>query len=122
MRKVVRKRYRKRPNLKVFRWTVRILALIVFLFGILFYFGYGNPLPFVDPDDTLFDTIWKIVFPLMFLGLLLGWLNENLGGWLIVLPIVIASVVGIFLFGEFIPGPMIVPFLIGVCYLVLGDR
>jgi hypothetical protein len=49
-------------QLNLIRWSTRIIALIVLLIGLLFYFGYGNPLPFANPKNTLFDNIWLSTF------------------------------------------------------------
>ena len=53
-------------QLKIVQWTARIISLSVLLFGLPFYFGYGNPLPFINPAYTLWDNVWLCVFPLMF--------------------------------------------------------
>ena len=81
-------------RLNAIRWTARISALAVLLFGLPFYFGYGNPLPFMDPGYTLWDNVWLSVFPLMFLGLALGWRWERLGGYLVVVPVGAGTVLG----------------------------
>ena len=109
-------------KIKVLRWTARGLALFCLLFGLPFYFGYGNPLPFVNPEYTLFDNMWLSAFPIMFLGLAVGWKYEKLGGYLIVLPLAIASVVGYIFLKEGLPGPMFLPMVVGVMYLVLGYK
>jgi hypothetical protein len=104
------------------RWMARAGALLVLLLGLPFYFGYGNPLPFANPDNDAFDNLWLTIFPLMFLGLALGWKWERVGGWIVVASIVGGGVATIFLVGEFIPGPMYVPLLLGVLYLISGYR
>jgi hypothetical protein len=40
-------------QLKIVRWSARIIALAVILLVLPFYFGYGNPLPFINPDYSL---------------------------------------------------------------------
>jgi len=55
---------------KIIKWTTRIIATLIFLLALPFYFGYGNPLPFANPDNTTMDNIWLTTFPLMFIGLL----------------------------------------------------
>ena len=101
------------------RWTARIIALAVLLFGLPFYFGYGNPLPFIDPNYTLWDNLWLSVFPLMFLGLGLGWFFHLVGGYLIVIPVSLGMLFGLFIQGEIV-WHMTVPLLCGALYLVVG--
>lgn len=105
--------------LKIIRWTARIVALATLLFGLPFYFGYGNPLPFIDPDYTLWDNVWLSIFPLMFLGLALGWRWEKLGGYLVVVPVGLGTLFGLVTEQELVVH-MIVPLLIGVLYLIAG--
>ncbi|MCW8965148.1 MAG: hypothetical protein OQK82_00465 [Candidatus Pacearchaeota archaeon] len=109
-----------KKQLKIMTWTTRIAALAVLLFGLPFYFGYGNPLPFINPDYTLFDNIWLSAFPLIFIGLALGWKWEKVAGYLITMPIVIATIIGVALIRESLPGPMFVPLIIGIFYLIIG--
>ncbi len=45
---------------KTLKWTARIFALAILLFGLPFYFGYGNPLPFIDPEATVWENTWLI--------------------------------------------------------------
>jgi hypothetical protein len=106
-------------KLKILRWTARILAVATLLFGLPFYFGYGNPLPFINPEYTLWDNMWLSIFPLMFLGLALGWKFEKTGGYLISIPLVIGLLAGLIMQGEFI-GFMCVPLVIGILYLIAG--
>lgn len=41
-------------ELKIIKWTARIIALAVLLLGLPFYFGYRNPLPFANPENGIF--------------------------------------------------------------------
>jgi hypothetical protein len=50
-----------KKRLKIIKWTTRILALAILLFGLPFYFGYGNPLPFINPDYGLLDNVWNFI-------------------------------------------------------------
>jgi len=109
-------------QLKITKWTARIMALFAILFGLPFYFGYGNPLPFINPDYTLWDNAWLSAFPLMFLGLAVGWKWEKIGGYLIVIPLSIATIIGFVILKEGLPGPMFVPMIAGVLYLVYGYK
>lgn len=108
------------PNrLRVVKWTARILALAIILFGLPFYFGYGNPLPFINPEYTLWDNVWLSIFPLMFIGLGLGWKYEKIGGYLITIPITVGLLLGLILESELI-FHMLIPLIVGVMYLVVG--
>ncbi len=51
------------------KWISRVLATALIAFGLPFYFGYGNPLPFMNPDYSVYDNIWLVIFPLMFIRL-----------------------------------------------------
>jgi len=112
----------KTKQIKTLRWATRIIALVILLLGLPFYFGYGNPLPFINPEYLLFDNLWLMAFPLVFVGLGLGWKYEKIGGYLIVVPIFLASIIGFILLRESLPGPMFVPFIIGFLYLFLGYK
>lgn len=104
---------------KILKWTARGLALAILLFGLPFYFGYGNPLPFINPDYTLWDNLWLSVFPLMFLGLILGWFLPRAGGWLVVGSLTLGLLLGVILEGELVIH-MLVPLLAGALFLVAG--
>lgn len=69
----------KKEQIKVVKWIARISALLLLLMVLPFYFGYGNPLPFVDPTYTLAENIGLTAFPIILLGLALGWRYEKLG-------------------------------------------
>ncbi len=90
-------------------------------FGLPFYFGYGNPLPFVDPEYSLWDNLSLTVFPLMFIGLGLGWKYEKLGGYFIVVPVAVLLIAGTIIHSELITF-MLVPLIVGILYLILGYR
>jgi len=107
--------------MKIFKWTTRALALLILLFGLLFYFGYGNPLPFISADYTVFDNLWLSIFPIMFVGLALGWWYEKIAGYLITISLFIGFV-GSIILGEGIAWHMLVPFIVGVMYLIVGYK
>lgn len=75
------------------------MAATIILFGLPFYFGYGNPLAFINSDYSMCDKTWLIVFPLMFIGLAIGWKIPKVGG---------------------LPMHMLVPFIVGILYLIIG--
>jgi len=101
------------------KWTTRILAAVVIILGLPFYFGYGNPLPFIKPEYTIWDNTWLSVFPLMFIGLGLGWKFEKIGGFLVSIPILIGFIIG-FIVEKDLTLHMIIPFLIGVLFIFIG--
>jgi len=97
------------------------MALIVIAFGLPFYFGYGNPLPFIDPKYTLHTNLWLTVFPIMFVGLALGWKYEKIGGYLIIISLSIGFIVSIIIKMGF-SIHMSIPFIIGILYLIVGYK
>jgi hypothetical protein len=112
----------KKSWIKKLRLAVKILAVAIFLFALPFYFGYGNPLPFADANYTLFDNIWLSIFPLVFVGLIVGLKYEKAGGYLISVPILLGSFLGAVILREGLPGPMFIPLSIGFSYLFLGYK
>lgn len=104
---------------KTVRWSARILSLAILLFGLPFYFGYGNPLPFINPEYTSRDNLWLSIFPLMFIGLGLGWKYEKAGGYLVAAPLVVGLLLGLVLDAELVTH-MLVPLIAGILYLVAG--
>ncbi len=111
----------KNMNIKIVRWAGRIIGLATILFGLPFYFGYGNPLPFLNSEYTLWDNFWLTTFPIMFIGLGLGWKYEKIGGYLVSVPITAGLILGIIAERELI-FPMLVPLLVGILYLVSGYK
>ena len=108
-------------NLKIIKWTARIIALMIIIGGLPFYFGYGNPLPFAKQEYTFFDNLWLTVFPLMFIGLALGWKYEKIGGYLLI----ISSLIGFLtiVIAEKGSGTqMIASLFIGILYLIVGYK
>lgn len=109
-------------QLKIIKWFTRIISLVIILFGLPFYLGYGNPLPFAKPEYDIFDNIWLSTLPLIFIGLAIGWKWEKAGGYLIVIPIIIALVIGFIFLKEGLPSPMFIPMIIGILYLFVGYK
>ena len=89
-------------------------------FFFFFYFGYGNPLPFLHPVHSLYYNTWLSVFPLMFIGLALGWKWPKAGGFLITIPIFFGFVVSLFTEGD-IPVHMMVPLVVGLMYIIIAS-
>ena len=102
----------------LFTWLVRVLSIVVLVFGLPFYFGYGNPLPFVNPEYTLFDNVWLTIFPFVFIGLAVGVKYPFVGGLLIVVPITCGSIISIIM-GMGLAWPMLVPLIIGMSHLYI---
>jgi hypothetical protein len=48
---------------QLLKWITKILATAIIVFGLPFYFGYGNPLPFINPEYSIWDNTWLTVFP-----------------------------------------------------------
>ncbi len=96
-----------------------MLALAILLFGLPFYFGYGNPLPFAKQEYSLLDNVWLCIFPLMFSGLALGWRYPRLGGYLVVLPVAIGLLLGIILARGMV-FQMLVPLVPGALFIAAG--
>lgn len=104
---------------KILKWVTRILATAIIIFGLPFYFGYGNPLPFINPGYTIWDNTWLTVFPIMFIGLGLGWKWPKIGGSLIVISILSGFIIGLIVRGD-ISKHMLVPFTVGILYIIVG--
>ncbi len=112
-----------KKQIKIIKWVARISAAVIILFGLPFYFGYGNPLPFANPENSIFDNAWLFTFPLMFIGLALGWKWEKIGGYMVVIPIILATIIGSIFSEEIgLPGPMFVPLIVGILYLIVGYK
>lgn len=104
----------------VLKWASRILGTVVLLFGLPFYVGYGNPLPFTNPSYSFYDNTWLSVFPLMFIGLALGWKWPKMGGFVTTVPILFGFAVTIIKRGG-MPTHMVVPLLVGLLYITTAS-
>ncbi len=104
---------------KTIKWSGRIIALIILVLGLPFYFGYGNPLPFVNPDYTWIENFDLALVPFVFIGLALGWKYKKLGGYFIIIPLVLGFLVAI-IAGEDFPVNMLIALIPGVLYLIDG--
>jgi cytochrome bd-type quinol oxidase subunit 1 len=111
----------KSSKLTILRWSARIIAAALFIFGLLFYFGYGNPLPFANPDYTWIENIWLTLVPLIFIGLAVGWKFEKVGGYLIILPLIIGFILGVIAEASFSMN-MLVLLVPGILYLIVGYK
>lgn len=107
--------------MKIIKWIARIIALILLIFGLLFYFGYGNPLPFANPDYSLWENVALFMMPIIFIGLALGWKYEKIGAYLIIIPMAIGFLVGIATRANF-SSNMLLSLIPGILYLIVGYR
>ncbi|HKL13016.1 MAG TPA: hypothetical protein VJ907_05365 [Halanaerobiales bacterium] len=111
----------KDRTVKIIRWIARIASILIIILGLPFYFGYGNPIPFSTPNYTFLDNLWLTIFPLMFIGLLIGWKNEKVGGLLVTIPVFIGLLASLILQGQIV-NLMLVPLIIGMLYLTTYYR
>lgn len=100
-------------------WTARIAGTAIVIVFLPFYFGYGNPLPFLTPGYTAHDNAWLTAFPLVFIGLILGWRYPRIGGAMVVLAVLIGEAVSL-LTGHGLVLHMFVPLAVGVIFFVSG--
>jgi hypothetical protein len=108
-------------KLKMITWVARIIAVAVIVFGMAFYLGYGNPLPFINPDYDLWDNVWLTIFPVMFIGLAVGLKFEKIGGYLVTVPVGFGLLMGMLMQGELV-FYMLVPLIVGITYLIVGYK
>lgn len=106
-------------QVKIIKWSARLIALITIVFGLPFYFGYGNPLPFIDPDYSIFKNIALTMNLLIFIGLGLGWKYEKISGYLIILALAVGLAIGLTTNTE-ISMNMITSIIPGALYLFIG--
>jgi len=107
--------------MKIIKWFSRIIALCILVFSLPFYFGYGNPLPFVNPDYSLWENIALLAMPIVFIGLVLGWRCPKIGGFMIIIPIIIGFIVGILTEAN-LSINLFVPLIPGILYLIDGYK
>jgi len=107
--------------MKTIKWTGRILALGILIFALPFYFGYGNPLPFVNSNYSLWENVTLSMMPLVFIGLALGWKYPKVAGWLIVIAIAIGFIVGLLTEAN-LSINLAVPIIPGFLYLIDGYK
>lgn len=100
----------------------RVLAFLLLAFALPFYFGYGNPLPFTDPNNSLLDNLWLMVFPVVFIALVLGWRYPRVAAYMILFSVLSVSMFSLLVFGEGFPWPMSGPVFVALLYLVSSFR
>jgi hypothetical protein len=104
---------------KIITWSSRIIALVIILFGLPFYFGYGNPLPFINSDYSLWKNIVLLMNPLIFIGLAIGWKYEKIAGYLIMIALTIGLLIGVITKTGFSIN-LLIAIIPGILYLIIG--
>lgn len=107
---------------KILKWILRIIALVIFLFGMAFYLGEGSVMehiPWINEGYTFMDNLWLTIFPVLFFGLFFGMFRPKIGGWILVVSVSLGLVVGIFIEREFL-WFMLVPLLIGILFIAFS--
>lgn len=106
-------------SVTIIKWTARILALLMLGFGLLFYTGYGNPLPFVNPEYSWIENLWLTLIPITFVGLAVGLKYEKLGGYLVIIALALGGGFA-FAAGEHPPSLFVVMLVPAILYLIVG--
>lgn len=104
---------------KITKWSARIIALVILLLGLSFYSGYGNPLPFINSDYSLWKNIVLIMNILIFIGLALGWKYEKIAGYLIIFSLIIGLLIGVLTKSGFSIN-LFIAIIPGILYLISG--
>lgn len=108
-------------NTKLVEWSVKIIAFLTLIFGLPFYFGYGNPLPFARQEYTASYNLWLIAFLLMFVGLALGLKYEKTGGYLLITSLLMG--IGILIIAGTGSGMhILISLIFGSGYLIVGYK
>lgn len=98
-------------------WTTRILSIFIILFGLPFYFGYGNPLPFLNSNFSLLENIWLTLFPIIFISLGIGLKYPKVSGYILTITLTLAQILTLILEKEIIL-PMLLPLIVGILNLI----
>lgn len=109
----------EQTQLTTIKWFARISSLLILLIGLPFYFGYSNPLPFINPDYTLAENIGLTAVPIILLGLALGWKYEKIGGYMVIFPLVLDFIACLIVKFAF-PINMLIALIPGILYLIVG--
>lgn len=108
--------------LRVIRWIARILAALIAAI-IAFMFVGNAAADGIGPliKLTLRETLMMAAFVAVFLGLILGWKREKVGGWLVVVGMVLFYLFDFAFSGTFPRGgffPLIA--LPGLLFILVG--
>ncbi len=98
-------------------WIARIAGTAIVILFLPFYFGYGNPLPFLNPEYTAHDNAWLTAFPFIFIGLILAWWYPRIGGYMVILAVLVGETVSL-LTGHGLVLQMFVPLGVGGLFIV----
>ncbi len=108
---------------QIIRWTARVLGALMAGLILLIFIGEAvsdglGPLSFL----TLRESLMMVAFVLVFLGLVIGWMREKLGGWLVVGGMVAFYLLD-YLFSGTFPrgGTFLLIVLPGILYLISGS-
>lgn len=105
--------------IKILTYITKLLALLLIIIALPFYFGYGNPLPFINPNYSFVDNLWLTILPLMFIALIISFKYEKLGGYLLFISISTGILLTLLITKEFIY-IMVPPLLLGVLFLLIS--
>ncbi len=106
---------------ELIKWTTRILSIFIILFGLSFYFGYGNPLPFRSSNFSLLENIWLTLFPIIFINLGIGLKYPKVSGYILTITIILAQILTLILEKEII-FHMLLPLVVGILNLILAHK
>ncbi|MDD3264005.1 MAG: hypothetical protein PHT94_03870 [Candidatus Nanoarchaeia archaeon] len=101
--------------LKKIKWSARISGSIIFILFLPFYLGYGIPLP--NSSMSFIENIWFIIFPLVLIGLIIGWKKEKVAGFLIIIPTILGSLLSLIFWRDPII-IMYIPLIPAILYLI----
>lgn len=107
---------------QVIFWTARILAALMAILILVIFIGeaFGEGLGPLT-DLTLREQLMMAAFFTAFLGLILGWIREALGGWLVVGGMTAFYLLDLLFSGSFPQGgTFLLIVLPGLLYLVTG--
>ena len=117
-----RKKVSKMKNnkkMRIFTYVTKLLALIFMIIALPFYFGFGNPLPFINPNYSFIDNLWLTILPVMFIALIISFKYEKLGGYLLFISVFTGILLTLLITKEFFY-IMMLPLLIGVLFLLIS--
>lgn len=103
---------------KVMMISSFLMTLIILAFGIPFYLGYGNPLPFMNDEYSIIDNMWLIVIPLVFIFTLIGLKWRKISGIILIVITTIAQIITL-MFEHEVIWVMMIPILLGILYILI---
>lgn len=107
---------------QIVRWAARILAAVMAAF-IAFMFVGNAVTDGVEPllELTIRETLLMAAFAAVFVGLIVGWSCEKLGGWLVVGGMALFYIFNFIFSGDFPRGPFFVLIALpGLLFLAAG--